>query len=825
MGRTGGHDPVAQEDGQPGAGPRLWSASKSSLLARPAVLTRSFPQPHDGAETKSPHATVAGSDSAPYGIGRAAGAAKKEGSAAETGLAAGMRVWAGADRAGRLAKHGSDGSVAGWGASAGQGAVVQMRSEKGKTRARHVQSLSPGQALALSPAHGRAAVVPAQEGIGGGGREAAGEQISCPYCGRDFQYTPHQQRKAVCIRHALHCAMNPDRKESAKPKRVSPLVGDKEERPRRRAADRGSAGGGGGWTETTDGVWSARGVGGGEPSAARTDGDDTKGGIGGHIRKRKPAQEDLTAATLAGKRPALAVARSSSLRSGAALRTVFKEARGAEKETFGKAFLRRKYVSRNLLFVRARRKEDARGKEEDAEVGEVEDAAVAEVGLGGGVEELEGEEEEEEEQEEEEGKKVEGEEGEEEEVEEEEAEVGVEEEEDDEEDDDDDDDTADEDWPIEALEAQAGKRYREVEVILGRLAVDSWPSDLVHTVVRELVALSDRFVACCSKYGRPADQGHSKGERTGKAVAGGAGEEQEQMTIAKMMERVDSGYYMSDKSTCMAKVERDFNAIIYGSICEYPASHEINRAARVLYNDWQEAFKERREMVVCRRCCGDEIYHDNRVLVCDTCCTGIHDKCLAVPRDEQGQHPLRGDSMWFCSRDCSDEFARISSRFKCPPFAAAQAYLAREEVVLAPLMPQGQMWPALVVRPVTDEQKQEALRQPECVLLAFHTGEAPGRWLCKWKPTSVCSPDTRAAPEELLQAAPLLVPDKARRKSFIRSLTMARRSDEIQESRPKLARRKLVGRKDADDGRVGAFAGVAGGFGYKDCPICHLVRG
>ena len=66
------------------------------------------------------------------------------------------------------------------------------------------------------------------------------------------------------------------------------------------------------------------------------------------------------------------------------MRTVFKEARGAEKETFGKAFLRRKYVSRNLLFVRARRKEDARGKEEDAEVEEVEDAAVAEVGLGGG---------------------------------------------------------------------------------------------------------------------------------------------------------------------------------------------------------------------------------------------------------------------------------------------------------------------------------------------------------------------------------------------------------------------------------------------------------
>ena len=52
------------------------------------------------------------------------------------------------------------------------------------------------------------------------------------------------------------------------------------------------------------------------------------------------------------------------------------------------------------------------------------------------------------------------------------------------------------------------------------------------------------------------------------------------MTIAKMMERVDSGYYMSDKSTCMAKVERDFNAIIYGSICPRPpCSHDVREGA------------------------------------------------------------------------------------------------------------------------------------------------------------------------------------------------------------------------------------------------------
>jgi hypothetical protein len=112
------------------------------------------------------------------------------------------------------------------------------------------------------------------------------------------------------------------------------------------------------------------------------------------------------------------------------------------------------------------------------------------------------------------------------------------------------------------------------------------------------------------------------------------------MHFDKMFERAKAGEYEHK----FGMLERDFNTLIYNALIYNPCKNPVNIAALRFYRAGQVFFEELQwedlEML-CRKC-GKDACKENKILICDWCCTGVHVNCQEEVRaDDQRYHPLR----------------------------------------------------------------------------------------------------------------------------------------------------------------------------------------
>jgi hypothetical protein len=112
------------------------------------------------------------------------------------------------------------------------------------------------------------------------------------------------------------------------------------------------------------------------------------------------------------------------------------------------------------------------------------------------------------------------------------------------------------------------------------------------------------------------------------------------MHFDKILERAKAGEYEEK----FGMLERDFNTLIYNALIYNPCKNPVNIAALRFYKAAQAFFQELQwedlEML-CRKC-GKDACEENKILICDWCCTGVHVNCQEEVRpDDQGDHPLQ----------------------------------------------------------------------------------------------------------------------------------------------------------------------------------------
>lgn len=99
--------------------------------------------------------------------------------------------------------------------------------------------------------------------------------------------------------------------------------------------------------------------------------------------------------------------------------------------------------------------------------------------------------------------------------------------------------------------------------------------------------------------------------------------------------------------------------------------------------------------------------------------------CVGAGRaEDQGPHALRHDTSWFCGEECKRSFTELADAFQLPPdfgkvslvdsqpvhpAGSGLAYTQPLGIVLY-MLPgvEGKLWPGLVSRPSTEEQRAEA---------------------------------------------------------------------------------------------------------------------
>jgi hypothetical protein len=227
-----------------------------------------------------------------------------------------------------------------------------------------------------------------------------------------------------------------------------------------------------------------------------------------------------------------------------------------------------------------------------------------------------------------------------------------------------------------------------------------------------------------------------------------------------MLRKARGGIYGAKPSDWVSLVEFDLHTMIYNAIIYNFEAHHVNKAALRLYESTGKILEDwETRLLMCCVCGGDELYVENSVVICDSCCKGVHLKCLRVQRPEdQGYHPLRNDSAWFCSDGCMERFQRLCARFQLPKELCDDmdgvAYTVEETMVLF-RMDKEPLWPGFIARPATLVQRQEAAKNKDSVVVLSCQGHDN---TCQWSLSRTWEPCLEIT-DASVQAAMACLPD------------------------------------------------------------------